>query len=349
MGQDIVRKMAWIVKIDAINPIPDASAIEVAVIGGWNVVIKKGTFNVGDLAVYVSIDSFIPTAVAPFLTKEGHYPKVYNGVEGERLRTIKLRGTISQGLLMPLEPTCSMIESKLFEGLDVTIPLGIQKYEKPLPACLAGTARGNFPSWCRKTDQERLENFSGEEVSELVKEKYEITMKLDGSSCSVYYKDGDVGVCSRNINLKLDSDDITFVKAAKETNLITALEKYGRNIQVSSELCGPGIQGNQENFTTHKLFVFDIFDIDKQEYLSPSERLVVFEELSFLGFTGEHIPIIESDVALNEIGIVDCASSKVFVDRPSINSDMAEGCVFKRMDGKFSFKSINNKWLLKYE
>ena len=178
--------------------------------------------------------------------------------------------------------------------------------------------------------------------------KFEVTLKLDGSSESVFFKDGEVGVCSRNLQLKVNEEnaDNTFIATATKTGLISALEKLGRNIQVSGELCGFGIQGNRENFKEHKLFVFDIFDIDKQEYLGHKERIEVFNQLRGLGFTGDHVPILAVDVTLEEIGITDVASSKVFVDRPSINNPVCEGAVFKRMDGAFSFKSVNTRFLL---
>ena len=96
------RKMATIRKIDEIRPIEGADAIEAAVVGGWVVVIKKGEFRAGDLAVYLEIDSWVPHEIAPFLSK-GQEPREYNGVKGERLRTVKLRGTTSQGLLLKLE------------------------------------------------------------------------------------------------------------------------------------------------------------------------------------------------------------------------------------------------------
>lgn len=96
------RKMATVQQIVSISPIEGADAIEVARVLNWDIVVKKGEFAVGDFAVYFEIDSWIPTALAPFLTKPGHFPKSYNGVEGEKLRTIRLRGALSQGLLLPL-------------------------------------------------------------------------------------------------------------------------------------------------------------------------------------------------------------------------------------------------------
>ena len=119
-----MRKLATIRRIDAIRPIPDADAIECAVIGGWSVVIKKGEFGAGDVAVYCEIDSWIPHELAPFLSK-GQEPREFEGVRGERLRTVKLRGTTSQGLLLPL----SVLEKvgKLIKRTDGQLSLAINK------------------------------------------------------------------------------------------------------------------------------------------------------------------------------------------------------------------------------
>ena len=136
------RVMARIVRVDAINPIEGVDAIEVASIGGWKVVVKKGEFQVDSLACYAEVDSWIPHSIAPFLTKPGQYPKVYNEVEGQRLRTIKLRGQISQGLLLPLhvatekflkspEGSENNSSGRFAEDDDVTELLGIQRWEPP--------------------------------------------------------------------------------------------------------------------------------------------------------------------------------------------------------------------------
>ena len=100
---DTKRKLACVKRIDDLLAIEGADKIEVAVVGGWKVVVKKGDFKKGELAVYLEIDSWVPTEVAPFLTKSGHEPKDYNGVKGERLKSKKLRGIVSQGLLLPLD------------------------------------------------------------------------------------------------------------------------------------------------------------------------------------------------------------------------------------------------------
>ena len=205
-----MRKLATVRKIDEIRPIEGADAIECAIVGGWTVVVKKGEYQAGDLAVYCEIDSWIPTELAPFLSK-GQEPREYNGVKGERLRTVKLRGALSQGLL--LKPA-DVMAAKQFTlagvGGDVTELLGIQKYEPPVPAQLSGQVRGNFPTAVPKTDQERVQNLKKEvqawtETGTL----WELTEKLDGSSCTMYLDlDNEFHVCSRNLSLQKEIIEI---------------------------------------------------------------------------------------------------------------------------------------------
>lgn len=338
-----MRRLASIREIAEIKPIIGADAIESALIDGWSVVVKKGEFSVGDKVVYFEIDSFIPTEIAPFLTKSGHCPKVFNGVEGERLRTIKLRGQISQGLVLPLATFSANIDQAI-DG-DLTDVLKIQKWEPSIPAQLAGLMRGNFPSFLRKTDQERIQNivhrvFDGGENEDSF---YEITTKLDGSSMTVYVNDGQVGVCSRNLDLKLDQEGNSFVDTAKRLNLLSTLVNWGKNIAIQGELMGEGIQGNREGIKgEHLFFVFDIWDIDAQVYYAPDRVRSICKDLGLL-----HVPVLHPAARLRDVGVVDLESILVFAEGPSIANPIREGLVFKRIDGGFSFKAISNKFLLR--
>ena len=116
-----IRKLATVRRILKLAPIPDADRIEVATVDGWNVVVQKGLYEVGDLACYLEVDSWVPTTLVN-LTKDGHFPKVYNEVEGERLKTVKLRGQLSQGLLIPLNELYGKLQgiNDYFDGQDVT-------------------------------------------------------------------------------------------------------------------------------------------------------------------------------------------------------------------------------------
>ena len=328
-----MRKLASVRKISELLPIEGADQIELALVDGWQVVVKKYDFSVGDLAVYFEIDSWIPYHLAPFLCK-GKEPRVFNGVEGERLRTVKLRGQISQGLLLQIPHDGSLVE-----GQDMTEILGIQLYEKPVPAQLAGLTKGYFPSFLIKTDEERVQNLSSE-LENWKDHKWEVTEKLDGSSMTVYWKDGDFGVCSRNLDLK--ESENTFWKVAKENCLhqLYSSAELG-NIAIQGELIGEGIQGNKYKLKGHQFLVFNIFDIDKQEYLSKIERDRICNGLGLMQapqLDVTFVPDVSELLEKAEGYSMLCLGTK------------REGLVFKsQTDTSIHFKAISNSWLLKNE
>ena len=339
-----MRKLATIRKIDALRPIPDADAIECAVIGGWTAVVKKGEFKEGDLAVYCEIDSWIPHALAPFLSK-GKEPRMFDGIVGERLRTMKLRGQLSQGLLLPLS-MLTMVESELSEGLDVSFPLGIVKYEAPIPAQLAGEVKGMFPGWIQKTDQERVQNLK-EEFDYWLREQHawEVTEKLDGSSMTVYLRDGEFGVCSRNLELK-PSESNSLWKVAIRNELELKLRCANRNLALQGELIGEGIQGNPYKQKGQEFFLFDIYDIDASKYLTPAERNAFVEEHDI-----KHVPVLAFGAELwDTLGINSIDGILKFAEGKSVMGMIGcerEGLVFKSKAMQCSFKAISNKFLLK--
>tara|TARA_B110000503_G_scaffold121703_1_gene185561 strand:+ start:577 stop:1620 length:1044 start_codon:yes stop_codon:yes gene_type:complete len=345
-----MRKLASIRKIDTIRPIEGADAIECAVVGGWTVVVKKGEFAAGDLAVYCEIDSWIPHALAPFLSK-GNEPRVYDGIAGERLRTIKLRGQLSQGLLLPVEidngqftGDVHVVKGEPVEvGEDVSKLLGIVKYEAPIPAQLAGEVKGMFPGWIQKTDQERIQNLK-EELAFWAKEQHawEITEKLDGSSMTVYLRDGEFGVCSRNLELK-PSETNSLWKVAVANDLELKLRRANRNIALQGELIGEGIQGNPYKMKGQDFFLFDIYNIDTNKYFTPAERKAFVDE-----FDIKHVPVFGS-LVMDESTTVDALLT--LAEGKSVMGMVGcerEGLVFKILDMQCSFKAISNKFLLKH-
>lgn len=328
-----MRKMATIRKIDDIRPIENADAIEVAVVGGWKVVVKKGEFKVGDLAVYCEIDSWIPTELAPFLSK-GKEPREFEGIKGERLRTIKLRGQLSQGLLLPWTVGG--------EGDDLSEALGIIKWEKPMNAQLAGMARGNFPALIPKTDQERAQNLKKEiEIASDDGLLFEVTEKLEGSSMTVYQIRGEFGVCSRNLDLK-ETEGNAFWSTARREDIEGKMKRLNAqwDFAIQGELIGPGIQGNIYKLTEPQFRVFDVYDIMAGAYLDPAHRRAVVAVLGLL-----HVPIITDGKDLG-VGSID-EILQWAEDRSLLNPDVErEGIVFKECNGGMSFKAISNKYLL---
>ena len=336
------RKMASIRKISAIEIIPEADRICTYVIDGWKVVDSIGKYKVGDLVVYCEIDSFIPNSVAPFLTASDRSPKEYLGVKGERLRTKKLKGALSQGLLLPKEILNWQEESFDIDdiGTDVSELLGIVKYDPPLPAQLAGQAKGNFPSLVPKSDQCRLQNINLEKYYG----EYEVTEKAEGSSCTFYLDiEGNFEVCSRNLSLKEDSNN-SFWKAARMYNVkekMLEAKLFGYAIQ--GELVGEGIQGNIYNIKGVDFYVYDVYDTKRSEYLSSKERIAICADIGL-----KHVPIIEGHFSITDANtkdqLLESAESKSMLNP----KQEREGIVFKNIkDTSKSFKCISNKYLLK--
>lgn len=343
-----MRKLATVRRIDSIRSIDGADAIECAVVGGWTVVTKKGEFQPGDLAIYCEIDSWIPHELAPFLSR-GQEPREHQGIRGERLRTVKLRGQLSQGLLLPFTATLAVkLNPKLgarfddYLNSDVADLLGIIKYEPPIPAQLAGDVKGVFPGFIPKTDQERIQNLS----SELEQWKadgllWEVTEKLDGSSMTVYFYDNDVGVCSRNLELK-DTASNTLWQVAHRNGIVSLLYDLSRNIALQGEIIGEGIQGNPYKIRGQSFYVFDIYDIDQGRYFSPVERQLFCELYEIL-----HVPIVENLVTDAQATV---GNLLMTAEGPSVLNSKTEreGLVFKStMQPNLSFKAISNRFLLK--
>ena len=339
------RKLASIRKISDLSPIEGADKIELATIDGWKVVVAKDVnHKVGDLIVYCEVDSFLPIEPEFEFLRKSSYKKMSDGNEGFRLKTIKLRGQISQGLILPLKDAYVVfkrntpnIDMDWFEGLDVTEMLNIIKYEPPIPAQLSGMVKGNFPSFLKKTDEERVQNLVKEfPIYQL--DKFYVTEKLDGSSVTYYVKDGVFGVCSRNLDL-LEDENNSMWKFAIESGLRDRLVGLGKNLAVQGEIIGEGIQGNPYKRIGQTVRIFNGFDIDKYDYLSLSELIELVKVLEV-----KTVPILDLDFTLPDT--IDELLS--YADSKSVLNEKfdREGVVIRSHDRKISFKAISNKFLL---
>lgn len=333
------RKLASIRKITNIQPIPNADAIEVVTVDGWNVVSKKGEFQVGDLCVYCEIDSFLPTTPEFEFLRKSSYKKLQNGDEGFRLRTIKLRGQVSQGLVLPTSVLPKGRE--LFPGLDVSEVLGVKKYEPPIPASLVGKAKGLFPHFLHKTDEERVQNLADEfGVLHLFRpnKTYYVTEKLDGSSATFYFRNGEFGVCSRNLEL-LETLDNTFWKVARELKIEEKLGTLDDNICIQGELIGEGIQGNPYKLKGQTIRFFNAYNIDTRTYLPLDNFKNLMNQLDL-----EMVPLLSEDFkfssTLDEL-------LKYAEGKSQLNPEFdREGVVIRSHDRTISFKVISNQFLL---
>lgn len=347
-----MRKLATIKTIDKLEPIEGADRIELATVGGWKVVVAKDVgHQEGNKVVYCEIDSFLPIEPEFEFLRKSSYKKMADGTEGFRLKTIRLRGQYSQGLILPLEDAINVMKRKngevysemLEEGMEVTDLLGITKWEPPVPANLAGTAKGNFPSFIQKTDEERIQNLT----KDLEKWKedgtlFYMTEKLDGSSATFYLRDGEFGVCSRNLDLK-ESEDNTYWKVARELKIEEKLKELGRNIAIQGELIGEGIQKNRYKIKGHTVRFFNVFDIDKFEKASRDEFMEII--VNKMGLETVPVHMLPLPLAHDVAGLLELAEGK-----SQLNKDAErEGLVIRSLDNKISFKAISNKFLLKNE
>lgn len=331
------RKLASVQLINSLLPIDGADMIEVAVVNGWKVVVKKGEFNVGDTVIYCEIDSLLPIKEDFEFLRKSSYKKLKDGTEGFRLKTIKLRGQLSQGLVLPI----SVLGNTVFEiGCNVSDILGIKKYDPPIPAELSGIIKGSFPNFIQKTDEERIQNLANV-YDNFKKQIFYVTEKLDGSSATFYINNGVFGVCSRNVEL-VESDTNSFWAISKKLDIKNKLESLNKNICLQGELIGFGIQGNPYKMNTQSIRFFNAFNIDEQEFLSFTEFKNI---INFLGL--ETVPIIDECFTIPE----NIDSIIEYADGVSVlnNKTNREGVVIRNHKRTISFKVISNKYLLKSE
>lgn len=246
------RKLVSIQRIERVDPIPGADQIAKARVLGWDVVVKKDEMREGDLCVFFEIDSVLPAgeAWAEFLRPRGF-----------RVKTMRLRGVLSQGLALPT----SILEDEVpAVGTDVRERLGVVKLELPVPT--GGEVAGPFPAGVPKTDEIRLQSALGV-LDEIRGLPFAITTKLDGTSTTFHVDEGGVlSACSRN--WALAKGDSAPWRIAERHRLA---EVIPRQMAVQGELCGPGIQKNRLGLAGVAWFVFDAYDVRAGRYLDHRE------------------------------------------------------------------------------
>jgi len=322
-------KLASVEIIKEIRNHPNADRLEIATILGWQSVVKKGDFRVGDKAVFVVIDTILPSAPwSEFLADNKNPDKPI------RLHTVKLRGEFSQGLVLPITVLPPHMQDWR-EGADVGGELGIKKYEKEIPSQLSGIAKCTFPrSFAPRTDEDN--GLSNPELVEAVtRHMVDITLKLDGSSCTIIVDQGKIiHVCSRNMSL-VESDSNAFWIAAK--NLLIPSHFTG---VIQGELMGPGIQGNQLELLAPTLYVFQISQSGKWIELHLSKALADIMEVN-------HVPLV-----LQAVNGATLDSLQQLADKQTLpNGKPAEGIVVRPIhmpssgEGRpLSFKIINRNY-----
>ena len=333
-----MRSLVTIQKVKNTSVIPDSDFLELAHIMGWQCVVKKGEFKEGDFGVYFEVDSFLPIdARYEFLRGSSYRDNVDNG-EGFRIRTMKMRGQLSQGLLLPLEKFPEL--QGLGEGADVTEQLNVKKWYIPETANAGGTIIGERPQGIPASDEIRIQS-ALELIEQLNGKPYYITTKMDGTSGIVYFIDGKIGCCSRNKEIK-DEEDALYWLPVYKYGLKEKLAKRGQNLVLTGEIIGPGIQKNKLRLAEIEWNVFDVKDWDANKYLPYDEAVALCAELGL-----KNVPLEERGEAFNYS--LETLLEKAQGKYPS-GLDK-EGIVVRDSNRPkvISFKVLNNDALLKEE
>ena len=357
----MARQLASIRRISDIRPIAGADRIVVAQVDGWECVVQKDEFHVGDRVVYIEVDSVVPERPEFEFLRDRKF----------RVRTIKLRGQVSQGLVLPL----SILPTGNYEdGADVTDVLGVTKYDPQIQQealllqqqqktsrskfikflmrfkwyrklFLKPKRKVGFPEWIAKTDETRIQNlttlFDMERKSGT---EFSVTEKVDGQSATYYLhrlskRRFEFGVCSRNIHLETP-DNSSYWTIAKKYDIENVLKKLVGDydtIVMQGEICGDGIQGNKYHISGYEMFVFNLIFPDHKCTTAEIAKLVE-------PFGLKTVPIVEEGKKLPETiaELVEYSKGYSTVRK----QQKREGVVMRNMNSNISFKVINPDFLL---
>lgn len=359
----MTRKLATVEIITQINPIENADNIVLASVRGWNIIVSKDR-QIGEKVIFHEIDSLCPD-VEPYKTDLARLglkkSLLDNGdiIEGFYIKTMKLRGALSQGYTVPFI-AYSLEQQEYFNTLevgdDVTEYLNINKYESIKVVSMSGDAVGNFPTnLIPKTDQERCQNISQQIYDAYLSEiTFQVSYKLDGSSLTVMQNNGDKYICSRNLSLNLDKESNFTRQGFRILNRLEDTD-FLKNYGFQAEMIGPGIQGNFENIKDIDYYIYNVWDIDAQEYLNPQEAESLADQLNL-----NYVPLYGDGGYFTLKGLLGAGLAQedlvkrlleVAEGDSTFNGNYREGLVFKSIDltNKLSFKVISNRYLLKHK
>lgn len=344
-----MRKLASIQRIWKVEPIEGADRIELAHVLGWQCVVIKGQFQPMDTALYFEIDSFLPIRDEFEFLRTSSYKKTDIMGEGFRLRTLRFRGQISQGLLLPISQFAE-IPKESTVGTDVTELLGVRKWEIEERATTGGTAIGTLPYDIPHTDETRVQE-NPELIQAFTGLEYYISTKMDGSSHSIGIDENGFHVTGHNYEYK-DDGSSSFYKLVKARGYQAKLEGYAKaqglkTLTIQGEFCAPGIQQNRLRLARPEWYVFTIRENGKRVGLK--RMLQICKALDMTS-----VPIEEVDTDLpSKYPTVEALLQRADGEYP--NGGKKEGIVIRPTEPVFSplisaslsMKVVSNKYLLK--
>jgi RNA ligase (TIGR02306 family) len=269
IGDDEMRKLASVQEVLGTSPIEGADSIELVKVLGCRCVAKKGEFSTGQKVVYFEVDSFLPEEERyEFLRKTSFRDNADNG-RGFRIKTMKFRGQISQGLILGLGQVPEVSPDTPVDT-DLTELLGVKKWFINEVSTGTGRLIGDRPEGVPMSDETRIQS-EPDRLLKLAGLPYYITTKIDGTACYNFHINGRFGVCSRNSEIGLDKGESLYWIPNQKYGIQEKLEKLGRNLSVQGELYGAGVQKNPLRIEGNDYYVYDVKDIDNDRYFSYPE------------------------------------------------------------------------------
>lgn len=310
------------------------------------------------------VDAMIPTD-SPFFNHE-MFAFLSECYGGRRVRTIKLRGEISQGLFLSFENANRLVEKNwenVLIGTNVTNDIGVRKYmAKEDPEYVGKNTTTNllpFPILIPKTDEPHLQR-AGTYVLDADR-RYVTTLKLDGQSVTFFYDGNETGFCSRNYQLREGAQSYALIDSIeKKFRIFEQMIDFGMPMAIQGELYGLGINGNRLAIPDVRFAVFNIFALPHENqtssYLNHSDVMQVCAQMNL-----PTVPVLKIGMG-NEFpstleGWLEWADSLTWgvgihsrLDLPARSASLlAEGMVVKTCSGeRMSAKVISRAYLLKH-
>ena len=179
--------------------------------------------------------------------------------------------------------------------------MGFKVWEPPVDMKIHGQCAGTFPSYIPKTDEERLQNHK-KFFDEYRNLSWVVTEKIDGTSGTFFWKDGEFHVCTRNNEIS-PNDGNVYATVATVYGLAERLKANGKNIAIQGEVFGPKIQGNKYKSYRPGMLVFSIFNIDTQKHIEYEEMVFTLELLNSMEtqFAAiKMVPIIDENFVIGD-------------------------------------------------
>lgn len=314
-------KLAVIGQVTVTKAIEGADRIHHATVscgdeGVWSGVVGKDIVEGAKVVVFLQ-DAILPESPRWAFMEKSKW----------RVRMARFKGVPSECVIVPTWG----VEEHLLEGWDLTDILGVKKYEKPVPAAIAGDVRGNFPSFIPKTDETNFQRVR--DLQELMDgSDWVATTKYDGTSCTVWVDDEqEMHVCSRNLELK------EFTATGAGNVYWQAARKFGLDrlppgLALQFEVCGPGIQGNPCGIDELRIAAFTLYDIGMRRRAHFGALVGLCQALE--------IPM--ADIVCAGVGKLSSDRIREIADEARYpNGKQAEGVVFRDLGSNWSFKSIS--------